>query len=382
MLCAYFRPFVGGAERQAEVLARALLRQGHEVEVLTPRHETAWPEREVAEGLPITRFPLTDLSRRLRLRGLGIPNLWIERRQVQRAVRHALPGFDVLHTHLASPIVAFAIAPAHALGVPVLCKIACGGSDFDFLSLRRVSLLGPRIERSLVGAMDRWVAISSEVRRDLLREGVADARVASIPNGIETAMYAATRARGAARRFLCLGRFAKFDLATLFAAFEELAGEIPDVHLRIAGHGEVRAAEALLARWPRARACTTVVGFSPSAKELDWADVLIHPSIAEGMSNTLLEAMCVKLPCVASDIPPNREVLGEGSAGLLVPPGDSGALRAALRGLALDSGLGEGLAEAGRTRVEAEYAIDRVAARYGELYGEMVAAGPRVRGSA
>jgi len=381
MLCGQFRPVVGGAERQAEILARALLRRGHEVVVLTPRHDRSWPEHEVAEGLPIHRFPLTDLTRSIRsVRGLGIPNLWIERGQVRRAVRRVLPGFDVLHAHLASPIVAFALAPAHALGVPVLCKVACGGKDFDFRSLQAGSLLGRRLVGVLVEGVDRWVAISGEVLDDLRGAGVPAARIASIPNGIETGAHPPGRARRLARRFLCLGRRGKFDLATLLAAFDELAGELPDVELRIAGRGDASAVKALLAGLPRACAVTAIVGFSPSVEEMAWADALVHPSLAEGMSNVLLEAMCAGLPCIASDIAPNREVVGD--TALTVPPRDVAALRTAMRRLALEPGFGTGLAEAARRRVEDLFSIDRIAARYGALYEELAQGRPQVQGSA
>jgi glycosyltransferase involved in cell wall biosynthesis len=357
------------------------VRQGHEVEVLTPRHERAWPVREEADGLPIRRFPLTDLSRRARgVRGFGVPNLWIERGQVRRAVRAALPGFDLLHAHLASPIVAFAVPPAHELGVPVLCKVACGGSDFDFRSLEAGSLLGPRLVRGLVERMDRWVAISDEVRADLIRAGVPEARIASIPNGIDPDAHPPGRTRGPARRFLCLGRLGKFDLARLFEAFDALLAALPEAELRVSGRGDEAAAAALLARFPRARARTAVVDFTPSAEAMDWADALVHPSLAEGMSNALLEAMCAGLPCVASDIPPNREVLG--GAALLVPLGDATALGAGMRRLALEPALGAELARAARRRAGELFAIDRIASRYGALYGEILAERAERRGRA
>jgi len=381
MLCGHFRPVVGGAERQAELLAGALLRHGHAVEVLTPWHDRSWPEHEVADGLPIHRFPLTDLTRSIPgVRGLGVPNLWIERGQVRRAVRRALPGFDVLHAHLASPIVAFAIGPARERGVPVLCKVACGGSDFDFRSLRAGSLLGPRLVRSLVEGVDRWVAISGEVRGDLRDARVPEPRIESIPNGIDPAACPPGRARGPARRFLCLGRLGKFDLLRLFEAFDALLESFPEAELRVAGRGDEAAASALLARFPRARARAAVVGFLPSAEAMDWADALVHPSLAEGMSNALLEAMCVGLPCVASDIAPNREVLGD--TALLVPLGDAEALGAGMRRLALEPEVGARLVAAARKRVGELFSIDRIATRYGALYEELAQRRPPVRRSA
>jgi len=371
MLCGHFRPVVGGAERQAELLARALLRQGHEVEVLTPWHDRSWPEREVAEGLPIHRFPLTDLTQQFRgVPGLGLPNLVLEKAQVSRALRRVLPGFDLLHAHIASPIVAFALSTAHAIGVPVLCKIACGGDSFDFKSLRATSVLGAVLERKLVLGTDQWVAISDEVRRNLLSAGVPEARIASVPNGIDAAALPRFRYRGPARRFLCLGRLGKFDFPTLLNAFENLLESVPDAELRVAGRGDTACIERQLEGLPRARSRTRLVGFSPSIEQLSWADALVHPSVAEGMSNSLLEALHLGVPCAASDIPPNRELLGK--AGLLAPLGDPGAFATAMRRLASEDELGRGLADAGRQLIDQRYAIDIVATRYQRIYEDIL----------
>ncbi len=374
MFCGHFRPVVGGAERQAEILARALLRQGCSVEVLTPRYEAEWPEREDADGLAIRRFPLFDVNRRFpRLRGMGLPNLALGRRDVRRAVRSHVPQFDLLHAHVASPILALAVGAAHECGRPVLCKIACGGEGFDFKKLAgATSLLGPRLVRRLITEVDRWVAISEEVGDDLRRAGVAEARIRSIPNGIELASGAARKRSGPLRRFLCMGRLVKFDLASLLTAFDALAKELPDLELRIAGVGDADAVRRRLLALPAARDRVAVVGFSPSERELRWADALVHPSLAEGMSNTLLEAMRAGVPCAASAIAPNRELLGEGEAGLLFPAGDPGALAAAVRRFAREPDLAPALAAAARSRVERIYAIDAVASRYVALYEDVL----------
>lgn len=374
MLCSQFRPVVGGAERQAELLARTLLRQGCHVEVLTVQQDPSHPLLEDADGLRIHRFAMTDLTRRFRgVGGLGVPNLLIERFQLQRVVGRLIRDFDVLHAHIASPLVAFAQEVARAAGRPTICKIACGGRGFDFLAVRRGSLLGPRIERRLVEHVDRWVAISQEVSDDLSGAGVPDHRVVTIPNGIDVSSVATPRAQAPARRFLCLGRLVKFDLDGLLGAFQDLLAEVPDAELRIAGGGDVEGLKARVARLPGAGERVAVVGFSPTAKEFAWADALIHPSRAEGMSNVLLEALAAGLPCAASDIAPNREVLAGAEAGLLFPFGDRRAIHAAMRILATDPAASRRLVAAGHARVRAHYEIGVVAERYRSLYRELAA---------
>jgi glycosyltransferase involved in cell wall biosynthesis len=85
--------------------------------------------------------------------------------------------------------------------------------------------------------------------------------------------------------------------------------------------------------------------------------------------------MACGLPCAASDIPPNREVLADGEAGLLFPLGGQEGVYEALHRLAHEPDLAPRLAAAGRRVVDTRYAIDVVARRYQALYEEMVGSG-------
>ena len=92
------------------------------------------------------------------------------------------------------------------------------------------------------------------------------------------------------------------------------------------------------------------------------------PSRREGLSNALLEAMAARLPCIAYDIPPNREVLADGGTGLLVPVEDRGALATAMIRMAGDVEYAHFLATAGHARIVAQYSMPSVVAAYSSLY--------------
>jgi glycosyltransferase involved in cell wall biosynthesis len=363
------RPLVGGAERQAEKLSLALLERGCQVEVVTPRDDRRWPEREVVNGLTIHRFPITDLSLVIR-RGMGLPNALIRRRQIHRGVEEHLGRFDVLHCHLASPHTAFAVDVAVRLGKPVVCKVGCGGRLFDLLTTSQIMRGGRLLSRNMVRKVTRWVAISSEIRRDLTEWGVDPARIVHIPNGVEPVPAEPLEPRGVARRFLYLGRIAdNRDHALMVRAFERVLERVPECELAIVGSGALEGRlRALVESLPLGRERVRMVGYGDPGEWLAWAQVVVQPSHWEGMSNTLLEAMSAGRACVATDIPPNREVLDGGRLGLLSPRGDVEAMAAGMLRLATVPGAAAELGAASRRAVHDVCGIGAVADRYIQLY--------------
>ncbi|HEY2157803.1 MAG TPA: glycosyltransferase family 4 protein, partial [Isosphaeraceae bacterium] len=134
-----------------------------------------------------------------------------------------------------------------------------------------------------------------------------------------------------------------------------------------------------LAKRVRDRGLTAHVHFTGSvpspAEYLRAADAFALPSVAEGMSNSLLEAMATGLPCLASDIGGNTDLLGRGDAGLLLPA-DRKAWTRALAGVLTDRELAARLGAAGRRRIDEEFALPRVVDRYVELYRRLISGRP------
>lgn len=371
MFCPQFRPAIGGAERQAERLATALAAAGHRLTIVTPRLDPASPARETHGGLAIERFVLDDLSRRVPRRGIAALNVPYVLAQITRALAPRLRGIDVLHCHIASLETACAALAARAAGVPVLCKAAVADERSDLGELERTGPSGAAVAWLTRRLVDTWVATTGAVEEALVRAGVARARIARIPNGV--AAPAASPAAGRpVRRFLYLGRVAANagrDVAALIAAFDRIAAARPELELAIVGDGDQLDDMRARARACAARDRIQLPGLGDAARWLAWADGFVLPSRREGLSNALLEAMAAGLPCIANDIPPNREVLDDGRAGVLVPVADVAAMAGAMAALA-DHG-GAPWAEAARRRVRACYAIDAIAARYVVLYRDL-----------
>lgn len=375
MFCPQFAPLIGGTERQAERLSTELCRQGADVRVLTPRLDASSPIQELLNGaLPVRRFVLSDLSKRLpRLRGVGLINApWIALQvfwQVWREARSA----DIVHCHIGSLQTVAAAYAARSRGLPVICKAAMADGCSDLGEAAKGGWTGRVVARLGRTAFTRWVATTQAVRDGLLRAGVSTDRIVVIPNGIALPdHHSPSRVRG--RRFLYLGRLstnARRDVPGLIHAFEVLADELADVVLAIVGDGDLLVETRALAAACRHSDRIRVPGQGNAEDWFGWADAFVLPSRREGLSNALLEAMAVGLPCIASDIPPNREVLENGNAGLLVPIGDTASWVKAMLQIAEDSTTCRRLSMAGRQRVSERYSMGEVVRQYKDLYAEL-----------
>jgi len=143
------------------------------------------------------------------------------------------------------------------------------------------------------------------------------------------------------------------------------------VELAIVGGGDLYDETQRLVDACPARERIHLPGFDRPGKWLIWADCFVLPSRWEGLSIALLEAMAAGLPCIANDIPPNREVLDDGKAGVLVPVENGDALEGAMREMVEENGVAEHYARQARERVEQCYSIGAVADRYLALYREL-----------
>lgn len=372
MFCPQFRPVVGGAERQAEKLAAALVQRGCRVTILTPRIDPDSPDREVANGVTIVRFPFTDLARRFPVSGVALLNIPYILWQIVRAVRPYLKDADVLHCHIASLQTAGAALAGRLAGVPVLLKAAMADSRSDLGEIEKAGASGRVVARLVRALIQTWVATTVAVEEALARAGVAPKRIVRIPNGVDLPdALTLKKPDGRVRRFLYLGRLSTNshrDVPTLIRAFDLLTTAHPEVELAIVGGGDLLEETRKLAETCATSNRIHLPGFDRPEKWLEWADCFVLPSRREGLSNALLEAMAAGLACIANDIPPNREVLEEGTAGFLTPVGDEEALVEVMRRLCVEPRLGNTYRDLAFTRVSRNYSMASVAEKYVELY--------------
>jgi glycosyltransferase involved in cell wall biosynthesis len=372
MFCPQFRPHIGGAERQAERLAMELSGLGHRVTILTPRRDADSPEIEQLNGVTIERFALTDLSRLFPLPGVAVLNIPYMLWQIARAMQRRVKRADIIHCHIASLETGCAALAGRMGKVHVVCKAATAAYRSDLGEIRKKGLTGRLVEWLVRASVQTWVATTASVEEALVRAGIDAARIVRIPNGIEvTNQTSAVWPPRAIRSFLYVGRVSRNtqrDFPTMIEAFDCIAAIYPDIQLAVVGDGDLWEKTRKLAEGCAARDRILLPGFDQPEKWLSWADCLILPSRQEGMSNALLEAMAAGVPCIANDIPSNREVLDNGNAGVLVPVEDRDALVAAMRDMAENGAKARRMAQIARERAVRCYSIEAVADRYVRLY--------------
>ena len=216
--------------------------------------------------------------------------------------------------------------------------------------------------------MNRWtvplgthvVAVSERVAAYARREYRVPAdRLTTIPNGVDLERFRPdtppTRSRGVI--IGCTARLhRKNNHAALLQAFARIASQRPHLQLLLVGRGpeeeRLRTLANRLDILPRVRFVGERGDVAPLLREMDF---YVQSSIAEGMPNSILEAMATGLPVVATDVGGTSEVVVHGETGLLVPPGDPAALADALASLLANRAQAEAFGRAGRARVEARF---------------------------
>jgi glycosyltransferase involved in cell wall biosynthesis len=167
--------------------------------------------------------------------------------------------------------------------------------------------------------------------------------------------------------------------AVLLAA----AAQVPEATFVLAGDGPLRAELEQQARALGVADRCVFLGYRADVPAiLAAADLVVLPSLFEGLPVSILEAMAAQRPVVATAIGGTDEAITHDQTGLLVPAGDSTALAAAIQRVRMDPALGHRLAVAGRQRVEREFSSARTAAGVMRVYDEIMAEvrGPNAAG--
>jgi glycosyltransferase involved in cell wall biosynthesis len=306
----------------------------------------------VAQEIEACGWPVTVLEEPAGFR----PRLMLRLARLFRRWR-----IDLVHTHNTKPLI-YAAPAARLAGVSRVIhtrhgqRFLAGGNET--LAFRLAGRLA-----------DRVICVSHDSANLSAREGIAFRRIATIWNGIDTSLFAYTGPHVGGPAVM-VGRLSpEKDVATLLRAAALVAPQCPSFALEIAGNGPCLAD---LNRLASDLGLGDRVRFLGEVRDipalLARASLFVLPSMTEGISLTLLEAMARGLPVVATRVGGNPEVVVDGETGLLVPPQDPAGLAAAVIQLSRDPEEGRLLGLAGRGRVEQHFDVRRMIAEYEAHY--------------
>lgn len=323
-------------------------------------------------GGPSLTVPVTFLGKRS-------GHDWGLALRIARLCRSLRP--DVVHARNWGTI--DAVIGARLAGVPVVIQSEHGRAmdDLDGLHARRI-----RVRRLLAPFIDSHVVVSTHLERWLIeRVRVRPEKVRVVRNGVDVMRFKPleqrerVRAEHGYRRedlvFGAVGRLSAVkDHRTLLEAFHLLAMRDPRSRLLLVGEGSERAFLEAEVRQRGLADRVRLVGYREDVGQmLGIMDVFVQPSLMEGMSNAMLEAMAVGLPIVATAVGGNPEMVESGVGGLLVPPSTPDALADAMLSYCANDQARSAHGAAARARAENEFPLDKMVAGYISAYRDALA---------
>ena len=377
MIVGLFHPVVGGAELVCRKLAQGFIERGMSVTVLTSFRD-GLPEYEIIDGIPVYR----------KMKGWHPFGFGYMFSTFCFLMKHR-KEFDSMACFGLFLFIPPAVLIKYLYGKKVIVRLMCSGSFGDFAAIRPLKV--KCFVTAAAKLCDKIIFMSQEIKKELEENGFPDEKLTFIPNGVDVDRFVPSeKTVGSNGANICfVGRIEKQKgLDHLLQAFSLIKTRDHDVQLSIVGEGQQREPLEKLAHILKVR---ERVHFTGSTQEVltyyQNALIFVLPSLSEGMSSSLLEAMSCGLPVVVTAVGGNREIVEWGSegkkipgsqfkiadCGILVNPEDSKGLAEALSKLLDDGTLRSQLGERAREHIVSRFSQEQIVNNYVTLFSRLVA---------
>ena len=384
MVISQFFPIIGGAEKQAQLLAKTLLQKGIEVKIVTGWWKFGTPHKETMDGMRIVRnFSCWGMFGIIGIRTFGVfayalslgIYLLLHRRE-----------YDILHVHqVLYPAFVSAFVGKGLLKKPILVKMGCSGLTSDTKNIKRFPL-GSFQLKYLLKEMDCLVTVNEEGIKEFLNLGYPLSRIQYIPNGVATFLDGKTHYDQVLFLITTVRLDKQKGIDILLKAWARVVTHENNLKLLILGRGPLESELKNMSQTLGIGDSVEFIGEVIHVEEyLKKSDIFVLASRAEGMSNALLEAMSHGLACIATNISGNVELMGMGDDskilkgdfiaspnGLLIQPEDIEGLTKAILFFVKNQKARENLGRNGRQYIQKNFSIDLVADKYITLYQRML----------
>lgn len=367
---AYFTDTTGfgGAEQALLTLIAGLNRaEWNPVLIYHPSTGVARLIERAAE-LNVELWPVPSMPDGL----LGARRVW----RFWRDLRARRP--DIFHAHLTWPLACkYGLVGAILARVPAIIATVQLYLDFP---------VDPSIltqQRLIFAAVDRYVAVSHNTEQQLIRKLHWPAnKVQVIHNGVICGSTGpigqqfdhAQCAQEAGQVHPVALTLARLDEQKGHRYLLDAAVQLPEVQFILAGDGPLRSSLEAQVQTLDLADRVKFLGHRTDVRDLlANCDVFVLPSLYEGFSLAILEAMAAGKPVIATQVGGTEEAVIDGVTGLLVPPSDSASLAAAIRSVVKDREFAQRLGLAGQARVECEFSGTAMVRKVTALYNELLA---------
>jgi glycosyltransferase involved in cell wall biosynthesis len=353
---------MGGTERQFTEIARGLASSRWDVHVSCLRAEGPLRARLEEAGIQPWSCGEGSLKSPVLLRGI-----WRLARYIRSHGIRLVHSFDFY---------------SNVYGV-LAGRLAATGTIIA--SQRDLGDLRPALECRINRVMLRlahYVLANSEAAADSLRRrgAVRPERLVVIPNGLDTARFTPLARSADHGRLRVFGTVANLrpekGLADLVRAAAFLRDRYPDLRVVIWGEGPLRPNLEALVTSLGLDGLVQFPGHAHRAEEALLAmDAFVLPSLSESCSNSLMEAMAVGLPVIASNAGGNPELVVDGGSGVLVPPGEPARLAQAMARLMDNPAAAAALGAHAAQRIRTEFTLSKMLAGVEALYASALSRG-------
>jgi glycosyltransferase involved in cell wall biosynthesis len=288
---------------------------------------------------------------------------------------------DVVHNHMYR---------AEVIGTQAAWRLASLGKRRPYVvgtvhSSRVRSAEDRALISSLTPSIDHLIAVSRAIVRKLEDEDRTAAPISLIYNGVDLTRYAEPDVCGTLHEEFpipvgapIVGVVARLEPEkghpTLLEAWPAVVAAVPEAHLLIVGEGSQRETLEAQAAALAIEASVTFTGRRDDVPAVTAAlDVAVLPSYREAQGLSILEAMALSRPVVASAVGGIPEMIEDGRTGILVPPHDAAALSAAIIRQLRDHPYADTIARAGRDLVHDRFCVELMVRAIETIYDESVA---------
>ena len=382
-------PLQSGYTFRTRAILKAQQAGGLEVKAITGlRHRAEGPDVEEAEGLAFHRT-----------RGVpGVAREWGEIAALTNAISALVAKWrpDVLHAHSPALCGLAALRAARRHGLPLVYEIRAFWEDAAVGNgTGREGSVKYRLTRTLenrvIAGADSVVTICHGLRDDLIARGFPGGRIGVMPNGVDLTLFGDPPSRDEALRedlglghgpvIGFIGSFYDYEgLDDLIEAMPLLLAERPDVRLLLVGGGPVEDALRRRAKGSPAARAIRFVGRVPHdqvERYYSLCDVMAYPRKASRLTELVtplkpLEAMAQGKLVAASSVGGHRELIADGTTGILFAPDDPADCAASLAALLARRGEWDAVRAAARHHVSKRHDWAHNALRYRDVYQALI----------